>query len=89
MPDRISVRDRVQAIDQLNQAAFWLNDVSVWLGSRGAETEADMAETAARNLAAACWLLSRPLRAEPPPDRWQSAGTGHPVPYQQGTDQQR
>jgi hypothetical protein len=39
---------------QLNAAAWWLNKVSAWLGSCGCETQADMAETAARNLAAAC-----------------------------------
>jgi hypothetical protein len=52
------------------------------LGRAGVETEADMIETAARNLLASCWLLERPLRPKPPPEQWhdgtQAARQGWP-----------
>ena len=66
---RISVRERVAALERLNDLAFELNAAGSWLGECGSETEADMLEAGA-NLAA-CWLLSRPLRPDPPADRWQ------------------
>jgi hypothetical protein len=67
---RLAVAERLQALDRLEAVAVELNQIAAWLGGFGVETEADMAERAARDLLAACWLLSRPLRPEPPPDRW-------------------
>jgi hypothetical protein len=86
---RISVHDRVKVLDQVNGAAWWLNKLASWLGSRGVETEADMIDQAARDLLAACWLLERPLRLKPPPERWHDGGTGLGVPYQQAPDQRQ
>ena len=41
MAERVSVKHRVEAIDQLDQLARYLNTMSAWLGERGLETEAD------------------------------------------------
>ena len=51
--------------------AWELNSAASWLGDEVHETEADMLEQSARSILAACWLLSRPFRRQPPPDRWQ------------------
>jgi hypothetical protein len=58
------------AISHLELVAWQLNGLANWLGDDGHETEADMAEGAARSILAACWLLSRPFRRDLPPDRW-------------------
>jgi hypothetical protein len=84
---RISVRDRVLAIDALERMSGELNLIAGWLGEQGAGVEADMAQAAAHSALAACWWLSRPLRQPPPPERW--PGTGSPVPCQQPADQQQ
>ncbi len=76
---RISVRERVRALERLSDLAFELNRAGSWLGEGGAETEADMLEQAARSILAACWLLSRPIRGEPGPERWQVAVSGTTV----------
>jgi hypothetical protein len=73
---RLSVAERLAATGWLEAVAFELNQIAAWLGGYGVETEADMTERAARDLLAACWLLSRPLRAEPPPERWHSGQNG-------------
>jgi hypothetical protein len=52
----------------------------------GIESEADLLDRAARDIAAACWLLERPLRAQPPPEQW---ATGPSVPSRQVPDQHR
>jgi hypothetical protein len=69
---RVSVRDRVRAIDHLEALAFQLNRASSWAADQDCETEADMLESAARSVLAACHLLGRPLRRDPPPERWQA-----------------
>ncbi len=75
MPDsRISVSDRVRALDRLNEVAWELNAISAWLAGAGAETESDQVDLAATRLLAACWLLERPIRAQPPAGRWQANG---------------
>lgn len=72
MPDRrLSVRDRVSILAQLDATMWWLNRLSTWLGQRDVESESDLLDQAAKDIATACWLLSRPLRAKPPPERWQ------------------
>ncbi len=73
---RLSLRERSQALVALDQLAWQLNQAAAWLSGLGVETEADMLEQAARSTAACCWLLSRPFRAQPPPDRWQGADQG-------------
>ena len=67
---RISVRHRVEAIEQLDQLARYLNSMSAWLAERGLEVEADAIDVAAKNCLAACWWLERPLRVQLPPQRW-------------------
>jgi len=79
MNGRISVRERVAALDALEALAWQLNQAGAWLGECGAETETDMLEQAARSILAACWLLSRPIRGEPGPERWQVAVSGTTV----------
>jgi hypothetical protein len=54
--------------------AWDVNAAASWLSREGHPTEADMLEQAARSILAACWLLERPFRAQPPPERWQQAG---------------
>jgi hypothetical protein len=75
---RISVRERTAALERLNDLAFELNAAGAWLGECGSETEADMCEAGAKSVLAACWLLSRPLRPDPPADRWQQPVNGQP-----------
>jgi hypothetical protein len=71
MPDtRISVHDRVRALDRANAIAFELNQMASWLADNGVETESDMWEKAAKEILAGCWLLSRPIRAAVPPESW-------------------
>ena len=82
---RIRVQDRAQALGRLDAMAWELNQISAWLGEHGIETEADMLEQSARGILAACWLLSRPIRPEPHPERWQQAAAhlavdGYPRP---------
>lgn len=67
---RVSVRERVQILDQLDATMWWLNKLAGWLGERGVESEADLLDQAAKDIATACWLLSRPIRAKPPPEAW-------------------
>lgn len=74
---RISVHDRVRTIDYLEWLAFQLNAAASWTGDAGCETEADLIEQAAKSILASCWLLSRPVRAALPPERWQPAD-GYP-----------
>ena len=72
MPEtRISVHHRVNAIDQLERTARYLNLMATWLGEQGLETEADMVDASAKGLLASCWMLDRPLRMQLPPQRWQ------------------
>jgi hypothetical protein len=58
------------ALAHLKRTAWDLNQGATWLAEEGHETEADMCEQSARSILAACWLLSRPFRAQLPPGRW-------------------
>ena len=71
MPDRrLSVRDRVAAIESLEATARHLNLISAWLGEAGLEVESDAVNDAAKSCLAACWWISRPLSPRLPPSRW-------------------
>ena len=74
---RISIHDRVLALDRLNALAFEVNQIGAWLATNGVETESDKLELAATHIAAACWLLERPIRARPAAEKWQQAPGGH------------
>jgi len=73
---RVSVRDRVKVIEDIEGVALYANQIAVWLGEQGLEVEADMVNDAAKSLLASCWWLERPLRPQLPPQRW-------PQPVQQ------
>jgi hypothetical protein len=64
------------ALAALERTAWELNSAASWLSREGHETESDMIEQSARSILAACWLLSRPFRAQPPPERWSAAQQG-------------
>ena len=71
MPDtRISVRDRVRAVDHLEKLAWDLNAAAAWLGREGCESESDQLDHASVLVLAACQLLSRPIRPRPVAERW-------------------
>jgi hypothetical protein len=90
MPDRrLSVHDRVLAIDRLEAMARELNLIGVWLAEADCETEGDMTNDSAKALLGVCWFLSRPMNPRLPPQRWPQPGTGSPVPGQQPADQQQ
>ncbi len=85
MDRRISIHERVQAVDRLEALAWEANQIASWLSRADFETEADFIESAARTLLAACHLLNRPFRADAPPDRWKAQqdgwhGTASPLP---------
>ena len=67
---RVSVRDRVKVIADVEAMALYANSVAAWLGEQGLEVEADMVNDAAKSLLSACWFLDRPLRVQLPPQRW-------------------
>jgi hypothetical protein len=71
MDRRISLHERVLAVDRLEAMAFEANQIASWLARSDLETEADKTELAATHAAAAAWLLARPLLRDPPPQRWQ------------------
>jgi hypothetical protein len=75
--DHKTLHELVQALDRLNALAWELNQIGSWLADNpSTETPSDMLEQAARSVLAACWLLERPLRPQPPPERWQGAPDG-------------
>jgi hypothetical protein len=74
MDRRITLHERVQAVDRLEAMAFEANQIASWLARCDLETEADKAELAAVHLLAAVALLSRPIRPQLPPERWQQDG---------------
>ena len=75
MPDRrVSIHDLVSACDWLDWAAFRLNGAAVWASDEADdETAGDLLNEAAVRVLAAARLLDKPLRADPPPQRWQQA----------------
>ena len=60
----------VAGCDRLDAIAWELNRAAQWAADEGKETEADMLEQHARGVLAVCWLLSRPIRPDPPPQPW-------------------
>lgn len=71
MPEiRISVRERVRVIADIEAMAHYANSIAAWLGEQGLETEASAVDDASKSLLSACWFLDRPLRSQLPPQRW-------------------
>ena len=66
MADRLTVRQRVEAIEHLGAIAESLNDAAIWLGNADAHACAELAEQAAEKLAACCWILGSAIRAREP-----------------------
>lgn len=82
MADRLTVAERVQAIEHLGKLAETLNEAAVWLGNLDAGAPAELAEQAAEKLAAACWILQSPVRGREPGllafQTLDAAGNGRP-----------
>jgi hypothetical protein len=74
MDKRITLHERVQAVDRLEAMAFEANQIASWLAEHDFETESDKTELAAVHLLAAVALLERPIRPQLPPERWQQDG---------------
>ncbi len=78
MPEPVSVRDRVRAVEALEAMAWEANRIAAWMSLTGAETESDMAEAAAVRLLACAHMFERPIRARLPPERWRDGSVnGH------------
>jgi hypothetical protein len=77
---RVSVRERVRVIADIEGLAHYANAIATWLGEAGLEVESDAVNDASKSLLAACWFLDRPLRMHLPPQRW-------PQPAQQDGQQ--
>jgi len=73
MDKRITLHERVQAVDRLMAMAFEANQIASWLADCDLETESDKTELAAIHLLAAVALLERPIRPQLPPGRWQQS----------------
>jgi len=88
--DHRELHDLVLTTDWLDWAAFRLNGGAVWAADvRDDESAADLLQEAAIRVLAGARLLSRPLRADPPPERWKAQasdgqdgwhGTASPLP---------
>jgi hypothetical protein len=66
MPDRLPVQHRVLVLAELERISFTLADISTWLSHNDADAAAVMLEDAARNVAAAGWVLETPIRPRIP-----------------------
>jgi hypothetical protein len=81
MADRLTVAERVQAVEHLGRIAETLNEAAVWLGNLDAFAPAELAEQAAEKLAAAAWILQAPIRGGEPgllAAQTLAAGNGRP-----------
>lgn len=79
MSSRISVHDRVMALDRLDAIGHELNAIAAWLADDpDCEDKADDLNGHAKGVLAVAWRLERPLRAQIPPERWH--GTASPLP---------
>jgi len=61
--DRLTVRQRVQAVEGIERYVAELSGIASWLAEHGADAACILAEDAVRNLCAAGWLLERPIGA--------------------------
>lgn len=66
MSEPLTRRERVQAIEGIERLVGELSRMARWLAERGADAESILAEDAARNLAAAGFVLNAPIGARVP-----------------------
>jgi len=59
--DRLTVSQRVQAVEGIEKYVAELSGMASWLADHGADAASILAEDAVRNLCAAGWLLERPI----------------------------
>ena len=69
-------RDRAQALQRLEQLADEIGLISTWLSCLDKDKAAITLEDAHRDIAAACWAPSTPIRHRP--EGWRSRGNGPP-----------
>jgi hypothetical protein len=62
MSEQLTLRDRRQVLDHLDTIAAELTKIANWLTLLDQDHEAVRVECAARDLEAACWQLSTPVR---------------------------
>ena len=71
MDRRISLHERVYAVDSIDWLARQVNLWAAWLAEHDFEDEADKLEQHAEGVMAVVGRLSRPIRPQLPPERWQ------------------
>jgi hypothetical protein len=74
MADRLTVADRRQALERLEQLGAELAQISTWLTFLNEDKAAIMLECAARDVGATAWALEPPLRLRP--EGWLSGPGG-------------
>ena len=77
MPDpRLSVHDRVYAIDSITWLARACNRWAAYLGEKGFEDESDDLQDMAHRGMSVVGRMSRPLLPRLPPEQWQQPPAG-------------
>lgn len=66
MSDPLTRRERVQAIEGIERLAGELSRMARWLADRDCDAESILEEDAARNMAAAGFILNAPIGARVP-----------------------
>lgn len=66
MTDRLNMTQRVRVLEALERISFELADIAAWLSRLDADAPAVMLEDAARNVAAAGWVVETPVRSRLP-----------------------
>jgi hypothetical protein len=66
MSDPLTQRERVQAIEGVERYVTELSRMARWLADSGCDAESIMVEDAARNMAAAGFILNAPIAARVP-----------------------
>jgi hypothetical protein len=64
--DRLTVGERVQAVEGIDKYVSELSGLASWLADHGADAASILAEDAVRNLCAAGWIIERPIAQRVP-----------------------